>query len=241
MAYLGTKPANQVIDSTLIADGTVTTADLANEAVTGAKLENSGVTAGTYGSASAIPAVTVDAKGRITSVTTNAVTGGVTSLLGATGAVSSGGITAGTTYSLYDSTLYAGTSGFGQAGLSYVDWRNSAIDTLINIDSGNYLGGSQIGFIMFNAGVYRFTWKSYNGAAGTSNASRILVSGTEVYSVATSGTTPVTRTFDVTVRPFDVVVLQVTRTGGTNAFSGIQEVKITSSNGGTIIPRNSIQ
>jgi hypothetical protein len=30
MAYLGTKPANQVIDSTLIADGTVTTADIAS-------------------------------------------------------------------------------------------------------------------------------------------------------------------------------------------------------------------
>jgi hypothetical protein len=38
MAYIGTKPANQVIDSTLIADGTVTTADLANNAVTAAKL-----------------------------------------------------------------------------------------------------------------------------------------------------------------------------------------------------------
>jgi hypothetical protein len=37
MAYLGTKPANQVIDSTLIADGTVTTSDLANGAVTNAK------------------------------------------------------------------------------------------------------------------------------------------------------------------------------------------------------------
>ncbi len=33
----------------------------------------SGVTAGTYGSASAIPAITVDAKGRVTSATTNAI------------------------------------------------------------------------------------------------------------------------------------------------------------------------
>jgi hypothetical protein len=39
MAYLGTKPANQVIDSTLIADGTITTSDLANNAVTSAKLD----------------------------------------------------------------------------------------------------------------------------------------------------------------------------------------------------------
>ena len=52
-----------------------------------ATLANSGVTAGTYGSASAIPAITVDAKGRVTSVTTNAVSGGVSSLNGQTGAI----------------------------------------------------------------------------------------------------------------------------------------------------------
>ena len=46
-----------------IADGAVTTNDLSN----------SGVTAGTYGSSSAIPAITVDAKGRVTSATTSAI------------------------------------------------------------------------------------------------------------------------------------------------------------------------
>ena len=39
-------------------------------------LANSGVTANTYGSASAVPVLTVDAKGRITSATTAAVSGG---------------------------------------------------------------------------------------------------------------------------------------------------------------------
>src|SRR5210317_1515641 len=47
-----------------IADGAVTTNDLSD----------SGVTAGTYGSSSAIPAITVDAKGRVTSASTNSVT-----------------------------------------------------------------------------------------------------------------------------------------------------------------------
>jgi hypothetical protein len=46
-----------------IADGAVTTNDLSD----------SGVTAGTYGSSSAIPAITVDAKGRITSASTSSI------------------------------------------------------------------------------------------------------------------------------------------------------------------------
>ena len=47
-------------------------------------LANSGVTAGTYGSASAIPAITVDAKGRVTSVSTNSISTSL-SLAGDTG------------------------------------------------------------------------------------------------------------------------------------------------------------
>ena len=51
------------IQSEGIGDGEVKSVDL----------ENSGVTAGTYGSSSAIPAITVDAKGRVTSASTNSI------------------------------------------------------------------------------------------------------------------------------------------------------------------------
>ena len=50
--------------------GDVTASGSGTQAAT---LANSGVTANTYGSASAMPQITVDAKGRITSATTNAL------------------------------------------------------------------------------------------------------------------------------------------------------------------------
>ena len=79
--------ADSAITTAKIAAGAVVEADIADGAVTTNKLANSGVTAGSYGSGSVIPAITVDAKGRITSVSTNAVAGGVTSLNGQTGAI----------------------------------------------------------------------------------------------------------------------------------------------------------
>ena len=46
--------------------------------ITAAQLENTGVTAATYGNASFIPSLTIDAQGRITSASNVAVTPGVT-------------------------------------------------------------------------------------------------------------------------------------------------------------------
>ena len=62
------------ITSEGITDGSIVNADLHSAAnIALSKLADSGVTAGSYGSATAIPAITLNAKGIITSVSTNSV------------------------------------------------------------------------------------------------------------------------------------------------------------------------
>lgn len=75
--------------------------DAALSATGALTLAASGVTAGIYGSATQVPILAVDAKGRITGASTQAIAAGVTSFNGATGAVTGvAGLTAGTGISL---------------------------------------------------------------------------------------------------------------------------------------------
>ena len=70
----GALPTDVTVATANIVNGTIVNADIAaNAAIQGTKLENSGVGAGTYGSSSAIPIVTVDAQGLVTGASTTAI------------------------------------------------------------------------------------------------------------------------------------------------------------------------
>ncbi|MEK2644428.1 beta strand repeat-containing protein [Bdellovibrio sp. BCCA] len=109
------------VSATELATNAVTTGKLADGNVTGAKLETlAGLTAGTYGTATAIPSVTVDTKGRVTAVTTNNITGLLPTAAGVGGKFlkSDGTSWAGDFVKFSDVKNSVGTSAFNLAGCS---------------------------------------------------------------------------------------------------------------------------
>jgi len=69
------KIAANAVGSSEIAGNAVTSTQIAKNAVGSSELASTGVTSGSYGSSSAIPVVTVDADGRVTSLTTASISG----------------------------------------------------------------------------------------------------------------------------------------------------------------------
>ena len=132
----GTLPSDVVVGGSNIAAGAIFNSDIAsNAAIAGTKLENSGVTAGQYGSSSAIPIVTVDAQGLVTAASTTAIDSTTIANGSASVAVSNNGpITSNANHD-----FSAGIDVTGNIGVTgTVDGRDVAADgsKLDNIESG---------------------------------------------------------------------------------------------------------
>lgn len=162
---------------TIAASGDATwsvTFDGSANVTSGITLANSGATAGSYGSSSAIPVITVDEKGRVTSISTTAVnipSGAITFNGDVTGTGSTG---ATTTLTLANSGATAGSYGSSSAiPVLTVDAKGritSISTTAVNIPSGSltFTGdvsgtgttGSTTTLSLANSGVTAGTYKS---------------------------------------------------------------------------------
>lgn len=176
--------------------------------------------------------------------TVQAVASNVTSVLGATGAVGTGGITAGTTYTVWTDRPGGSTNAntfFQSDAATYPDWRNVNHDvnlvydlnTTLTFIYSNSLISPQLSLIMFSAGTYRLFFGQSNSGAAISGTIRVLVDGVQQYSVSSSGTTIQNRSVDLTVSPFSVVTIQSIRTTATGA-ARISSVRVQTANGGLV-------
>lgn len=144
---------------------------------TGSKeLTDTGVTATTYGGASFIPVIGVDATGRITSASNVAVVGGVSSVGGATGAVSNAQL-----YASFETAVPPGASGNVLAS-NGTDWVTS---TTSSVFQTAYVPGTS-GNVLVSNGT---SWISQAPSGGGATVTGETASSSTYYPVFTTITT----------------------------------------------------
>ena len=159
--------------------GTITKAQLAGS-IAGTKLENSGVTAAAYGSSSAIPIITVDAQGLVTSATTTAIDSTTISQLNTSVACTDTGsnglitVTAdGSTVAVFDQALITvtcnilpeanGTRDLGASGTRWANVYSSDLDLSNQAKGGNSVDGTWGSYLVEEGEDHLFLTNRRNG------------------------------------------------------------------------------
>ena len=159
--------------------GTITNAQLAGS-IAGTKLENSGVTAAAYGSSSAIPIITVDAQGLVTSATTTAIDSTTISQLNTSVACTDTGsnglitVTAdGSTVAVFDQALITvtgnilpeanGTRDLGASGTRWANVYSSDLDLSNQAKGGNSVDGTWGSYLVEEGEDHLFLTNRRNG------------------------------------------------------------------------------
>ena len=159
--------------------GTITNAQLAGS-IEGTKLENSGVTAAAYGSSSAIPIITVDAQGLVTSATTTAIDSTTISQLNTSVACTDSGsnglvtVTAdGSTVAVFDQALITvtgnilpeanGTRDLGASGTRWANVYSSDLDLSNQAKGSNSVDGTWGSYLIEEGEDHLFLTNRRNG------------------------------------------------------------------------------
>ena len=159
--------------------GTITNAQLAGS-IEGTKLENSGVSAGSYGGSSAIPVITVDAQGLVTSATTSSIDSTQIAQLNTSVACSDTGsnglvtVTAdGSTVAVFDQNLLTvtgsilpdanGTRDLGASGTRWANVYSSDLDLSNQAKGANSVDGTWGSYLIEEGEDHLFLTNRRNG------------------------------------------------------------------------------
>lgn len=188
-------------------------------------LSNSGATAGTYGSGTLIPVVTVDAKGRITSISTTAVSGGGSGTVTSVAASGTQGVTIGGSPITTSGTITVGLGAItptsvaasGTVTGSNLSGTNTGDQTSVSGNAGTATT-LQTGRTLAITGDLAWTSPTFNGSGNVTAAGTLATVNSNVGTFGSATQVPV---FTVNAKGLVTAVSNVTISGGSGTVTSV--------------------